>query len=206
GRRVKRPPPPQKAVETQVAEATLLVPGKPVEGEMAGGQKRSYQVSLLEGQCARVVVEQRGIDVVVRWLAPDGKQVVDFDSESRLQGEEKSEFVARASGSYGLVVEARQQKAAAGRYAVRFDDLHTATEKETDLPEARIAYADSVRFRRAGKYDEAQAANQRALDIREKWLGSDSLELAAPLNNLAFVYRDKAAYAKAEQLFRRALD
>src|SRR5262249_21511651 len=118
----------------------------------------------------------------------------------------KTEFVARASGSYGLVVEARQQKAAAGRYAVRFDDLHTATEKETDLQEARIAYADSVRFRRAGKYDEAQAANQRALDIREKWLGSDSLELAAPLNNLAFVYRDKADYAKAEQLFRRALD
>src|SRR5262249_7351205 len=151
--------PGQKPADAQIAEDIVLVPGKAVEGELAGGQKRSYKVVLSERQCARVVVEQKGIDVVVRWLAPDGKQGVDFDSESRLQGEEKTEFVARAAGKYGLVVEARQQKAPAGRYVVRFDDLHDATEKETELQEARIAYADAVRFRRAGKYDEAQPAN-----------------------------------------------
>jgi hypothetical protein len=51
-------------------EAIALELGKPVERELAGGQKHAYQITLAEGQYASVVVELRGIDIVARWLGP----------------------------------------------------------------------------------------------------------------------------------------
>ena len=45
--------------------ATALEPGKPVERELAGGQSHSYSIALTAGQYLHVVVDQRGIDVVV---------------------------------------------------------------------------------------------------------------------------------------------
>jgi len=46
----------------------------------------------------------------------------------------------------------------------------------------------------------------RALDIREKALGPNHPDVATSLNNLASLYQDQGAYAKAEPLYARALD
>jgi len=42
-----------------------LEEGKPIERELSGGESHSYQLNVTTGQYARVVVEQKGIDVVV---------------------------------------------------------------------------------------------------------------------------------------------
>jgi hypothetical protein len=49
-----------------------LEPGKAIERAMAGGEVHGYKVSLKSGQFLHAVVDQRGIDVVVRLLGPDG--------------------------------------------------------------------------------------------------------------------------------------
>ncbi|MEP6922778.1 MAG: hypothetical protein ABI967_16795, partial [bacterium] len=50
----------------QVApEAQTLVPGQPVEREIAGGQSHIYQITLQAEQFMRVVVEQKAIDVAL---------------------------------------------------------------------------------------------------------------------------------------------
>src|SRR5262245_66040087 len=56
-----------------------LEPGKPIERELAGGQSHSYQITLTEGQYFRVVVEQRGVDVVVWQLGRDGINMLEVD-------------------------------------------------------------------------------------------------------------------------------
>ena len=64
-----------------------LEPGTPIERELAGGQSHSYQLTLTADQYLLVVVEQRGIDVVVQLLGPDDKQIMEFDSEIRDYGQ-----------------------------------------------------------------------------------------------------------------------
>jgi hypothetical protein len=66
-------------------DARPLDPGKPIERELAGGQSHSYQIRLTEGQYLRVVVEQRGVDVVVTLLSPDGKKLIEVDSPNGIQ-------------------------------------------------------------------------------------------------------------------------
>jgi len=39
--------------------------GKPIERELSGGESHTYQLNVATGQYARVIVEQKGIDVVV---------------------------------------------------------------------------------------------------------------------------------------------
>jgi len=51
-----------------------LTVGKPVEKELAGNQAHSYKIVLAANQYLHVIVEQRGIDVVVALFAPDGKK------------------------------------------------------------------------------------------------------------------------------------
>src|SRR2546430_2688904 len=43
-------------------EVTTLELGKPIERDLAGEQRHSYQITLAAGQYATAVLEQRGID------------------------------------------------------------------------------------------------------------------------------------------------
>ncbi len=182
-----------------------LEPGKPIEKELSGGGSHSYQITLAEGQFLQVIVEQRGIDVVAQLLGPDGKLIEEFDSESRKQGQETVSQVAEMAGNYRLVVQAKQKEAPTGRYEIRVAELRAATEKDRALQEARKLHEESVRLRRAGKYEEARPLAERALEIREKALEPDHPDVAGSLNDLAILYRNKGDYAKAEPLYQRSL-
>jgi CHAT domain-containing protein/Tfp pilus assembly protein PilF len=183
-----------------------LEPGKPIERELAGGQSHAYQITLSAGQFMKVIVEQRGIDVVVGLLGPDAKQTMEFDSEPRSQGQETVWQVAEVAGSYLLNVKAPHKGAPAGGYEIRVVELRAATEKDRVLQEARKLQSEFQRLFRAGKYDESRHAVERALELREKALGPDHPDVANSLHNLAIIHRLKGDYAKAEPLFQRALD
>src|SRR5262245_5281582 len=79
-------------------EAPLLIPGMAFKRELSGAGSHTYQIRLNAGQFLKVIVEQQGIDVVARLIGPDGKQIMAFDSESRLSGSETVEHVAEAEG------------------------------------------------------------------------------------------------------------
>src|SRR6266542_1220515 len=183
-----------------------LEPGKPIERHLAGGQSHAYQITLSAGQFMKVIVEQRGIDVVVGLLGPDAKQIMEFDSEIRSQGQETVWQVAEVAGSYRLNVKANHKGAPAGGYEIRVVELRAATEKDRVLQEARKLQTESQRLFRAGKYDASRPAAERALELREKALGPDHPDVAQSLHNLAIIHRLKGDYAKSEPLFQRALD
>jgi tetratricopeptide (TPR) repeat protein len=56
-----------------------------------------------------------------------------------------------------------------------------------------------------GQYADAEPLYKRSLAIREKALGSDHLDVAQSLNNLAELYQAQGRYADAELLHKRAL-
>src|SRR6266508_3255897 len=204
-------PPAAGGVAGEEKDVRRLEPGQPIRRELEGGQEQGYRIGLSAGQYLKVIVEQQGIDVIVLLSGPDGKQGSqgdqnwEFDTESRLQGQEVAPLVAEVTGEYRLMVRPRQKDARAGGYEIRIEELRAATEIDRELQEARKLTKEARRLQLAGKYDEALRLGERALEIREKRLGPDHLEVARSLNNLAHIYYLRGDYAKAEPLYQRAL-
>ncbi len=186
-------------------EARLLEPGKPHRRELAGGQRHVYRIRLAADQFLKAVIEQDGIDVVARLLGPDGKQIMEFDSERRLRGRETVAQVAEGEGDYRLVVQPRQKAAQAGAYEIQIEELRAATDADRALQEARKLYKKAIDLRNAGKYDEALSPFERALEIRERRLGPDHPDVSQAINSLATLHYYKGEYTKAEPLYQRAL-
>jgi CHAT domain-containing protein/Tfp pilus assembly protein PilF len=182
-----------------------LEPGKPIERELAGGQSHSYQMTLAADQYVKLVVDQRGIDVAVKLFGPDGKQLTEFDSEIRTQGQEIASWVAEEAGSYRVDVQAKYKNAVAGRCEIRVTEFRVATENDHALHEASKLYLEFRRLYFAGKYDEALPLVERMLGIRERVLGREHLDVGVAINSLASIYFSKGAYAIAEPLYQRAL-
>jgi CHAT domain-containing protein len=181
-----------------------LEPGKPIRRELAGEQRHTYRIRLKANQFMNAIIEQDGIDVVARLLGPDGKEIMEFDSESRQRGQEMVSQVAEVEGDYLLIVEPKL-KAAAGAYEIQISELRAATENDSKLQEASNLYNKAVVLYRSGKYNEALSPLERALEIRDRVLGPDHPKVLANINSLAIVHSYRGEYSKAETLFKRAL-
>jgi CHAT domain-containing protein/Flp pilus assembly protein TadD len=179
--------------------------GKPIEQELAGGQSHSYRMTLAAGQYVKLLVDKRGIDLTVKLFGPDGKQITEFESEIRMQGQETLELVAEEAGSYRLDVEVKQKDALPGGYEIQVGELRLATEKDRALYKAYKLFTEFPRLYRAGKYDEALQLAERVLEIRERVLGAEHPVVVATVNNLAILYQLIGDYTKAESLFQRTL-
>jgi predicted regulator of Ras-like GTPase activity (Roadblock/LC7/MglB family) len=135
----------QNAATESALQATLLEPGKVIERELSTGKQHSYQIMLVKGQYARVMVEQQGIDVVIRVSGPDGKMIAVADSELGNQGREKAELVAESDGPHLVKVEVAEG-AATGRYLIQIEELRTASEKDVLAQEARKVDIEATRL------------------------------------------------------------
>lgn len=196
--------------ELQQTEAQYLKPGQTVERELKGAEKHSYGLRLAQGQYAKVVVEQKGIDVAVRLVGPDGQKMLEVDSPNGTQGPETGSVVAEKDGEYRLEVEALDGKAAPGRYEVKVEELREATSGDRISVEAErvsngaLAEAEQLRALRTPeslrkaleKYNEALPP-LRFLKETEKE--------AYALNQAGWVYRRLGENAKAVEYYHQAL-
>src|SRR5947209_14754367 len=129
-----------------------LAAGTTVERDLAGGQSHSFKLAMSPGDFAAIILEQRGIDVVIQVVRPDGTVIADFDAESRTYATEFAGVVADASVTYTLRIKARYSKAVAGQYAIRVSEIRPATDAE------RSAFEMHTLGTAAGKLDEAGKA------------------------------------------------
>jgi len=196
----------QSAADPSQSDLPALDSAKPIDRELVGGQKHIYRTGLAEEQYARVVVEQRGIDVVVRLLSADGKLLLQVDADPRKVGEEVVEFTTTGCGACQLAIEPRQKNAPPGRYLLRIAELRAATEKDLTLNEARQLNTQANRLWQQDKFDEALPPAERSLAIREKELPADHPDVGASLFTLANIWSDKNDPGKAEKLYLRALE
>src|SRR5919197_4534831 len=128
-------------------DAPLLSVGRPVEREMKGGEAHAYRVSVGAGQFARVVVEQKGIDVVVAVTGADGKPVIEVDNNlTGTRGPEEVLLVAEAAATYRVEVRSLEKGAAPGSYEVRLAELRAATETDRTRVAAERAYVEGQRL------------------------------------------------------------
>ena len=81
----------------------------------------------------------------------------------------------------------------------------TAQSQNSDLVESRELNSRVVQLYREHKYDEALSLAKRALDLREKALGTEHQDLIPVLINLGEVYRAKQKLSEAQSSYERAL-
>jgi len=129
-------------------EWELLTLGHPIEREISGGQSHSYRITLDAGMLLRVHVEQRGIDVAVALLTPDGKVGADSKSDNGNFGPETVSMIAEEPVEIRLEVRAPDWEAPPGRYEAKISDLRMATEQDRKLVDAERAFAEGMRLLR----------------------------------------------------------
>ena len=191
--------------------AQRLELGKPVERELMGEQAHSYLIELAANDFLHIVVEQRGVDVVVTVYAPDGKKLKEVDSPNGKQGPEPMLLLAETAGAYRLEVRS-SEKGAAGNYAITLADKRTATTedqaqvaRQASLEQTRELSNQVTSLYRQGRYQNAIPLAERALAINEKVLGPEHPDAATSLNDLAVLYHAAGDYARAATLFQRTL-
>src|SRR5260221_2710782 len=110
---------------------TSLQPGTPIERPLATGQSHTYNISLEQDQFLHLVVDQRGIDVVVRAFSPAGRQLGEFDSPNGTSGPEDVTLIAATSGVYRIEVSPLSgYENPSGRYEIKILEIRKATEEE----------------------------------------------------------------------------
>jgi tetratricopeptide (TPR) repeat protein len=186
-------------------DVRMLEAGHSIKRVLGVGQEHTYQIKLSVDQFLNIAVEQQGIDVMVRVMAPDGKRITEFDSESSLWGKELAALVAKAPGDYRLIVRPTQKRASAGGYRIRIEEMRAATENDRALYETYLLYQESMKLRDAGRYDEALPLFERVIETRKRILGPDAPDLAAAIHDLAVFYYYKGDYPRVEPLSNRAL-
>ncbi|HSE97441.1 MAG TPA: tetratricopeptide repeat protein, partial [Blastocatellia bacterium] len=186
--------------------------GKPVERKLVGGVTHSYEIKLVSGQYMKGVVLQKGIDVAVRLIGPDGKQIINIDSPNGSQGPEPIHLVASASGSYVIKIELYEKGAPAGLYELQVIEVRESRDGDRALEEALKLYVESTQLNAEKKYEVAAPLAERALTLRERIDPAElpslqqHLKLVADISfNIASVHEGKGEYAKAEPLYQRSL-
>ncbi len=195
----------KKPDKTKAVESSTLEKDRPVAKELKGGESHSYEIKLSSDRYLQLVVEQRGIDVVVTVFAPDGKAVLEIDSPNGTQGTEPVELISESSGKYRIEVKSPEKAAPAGRYEIKVLDIRKPTAKDRALVDAGKRTADYLALRNQGDYQAAQQKAEQALALREKAFGAESLEVAQVLNDLGLLYVEAGDYQKAEAVLQRDL-
>jgi CHAT domain-containing protein/uncharacterized protein HemY len=181
-----------------------LVPGQPVERDMASGQTHTYQITLRAGQFMRVVVEQKGINVAVALVAPDGKQVGEADLNGAFAQESLSHEAA-TDGGYQMVVRANVATATKGTYDVRLEVKAgaTAPDRQRIAAERLLVEASRLREQRAVAVAQTTEKAQQALTL---WRGlGDRYWEAYTLNLIGLAYYDRSKFDQAIESYNQAL-
>jgi tetratricopeptide (TPR) repeat protein len=193
------------AIAGQEADVRALESGKPLERTLAGGESQSYRLALAAGQFCHIVVDQRGIDVVVALYGPDGGMIIEVDSPNDLNGPEPVSLLAEAAGAYRLEVRSREKNAAAGRYEVRIEELRAATPQDKSRVAAQKASADAKSLRNQRTAESLRGAIDKYQESLSVWRNLDDRRMMAySLNEVGLIYGDLGEYQKALDAYAQA--
>lgn len=191
-----------RILETQEA-AEELKPGAPIERELAGGNSHSYRVHLTSKQFLRVVVNQKGIDVVLRVFGPEEQKLTEVDVTG---GAETVFVVASNSGEYRVEVRPSDKEAKPGIYEIGIAELRDSS------PRDLVALAAEKLFEEGNQLRDQRTAESRrnAINKYEKALplwreAGDSTREAHTLNELGVVYSNLGDSKKAVEYYLSAL-
>ena len=164
---------PAPVPRTEQSDDKALSVGRELERPLAGGETHSFNIKLSEGQFVEVLVDQRGIDVLLRLYSPENKLIAEIDSPNSSQGRETVFGLADRDGSYRLEVTSLSKEVPAGRYAIEIATLRTANAQDKQRLEAQSAYIEAQRLRAQPNAAAQRDAIQKLENALPLWRASD---------------------------------
>lgn len=181
-----------------------LHPGAVLERRLAGGESQSFSLEASLGERLLITAEQRGIDVVIEVLRPDGTSVITVDGI--VDGPETALLPADAAGTLEIRVRSPNPGVAPGDYTLRVEELPASDreriEAERLMTEAAARFlegtGDSLRLGLA-RYREALALWRSLGDHRREAVcalaaGDMHTALGQPRQALDFYQRGLALF------------
>ncbi len=128
------------AKEPEPSVGPALTDGLTLERDLRKGETHSYPVELRTGQFLRVVIQEIGVDAVVRLFDPKGAEVTGADGPVGGSSAEDLAAVAAASGLYRVDVRAESRQFPQGRYRLRVEGPRPAGGDDALRAEAARAF------------------------------------------------------------------
>ena len=122
---------PPRAADAQASVKTLEL-NAPAAGEIAPGETHVYRINLAADQFARVIVQQRGVDVALSLRTETGVLVATADDAESRNGSEVILVLTEAAGSFNLEIRADANGEAKGQYSVRLAQVRAASSQDRD--------------------------------------------------------------------------
>ena len=187
--------------EIPIEERGVLTPGASSEIDLSGETGHRYSFHLEAGQFTRIVVDQQGIDVLLRLVRPNGKEG-EVDSPNADEGPEVLYEIAEVAGDYRLEVVA-EGTSKPGKYLIDMTNPLPATPEDHQRIAAWRVFRKAEKTRQGRKLREALAIYQEALALWRQ-LGDREWE-AETLYRIGWMYQDLGEYEKAIASLRAAL-
>ncbi len=125
----------------------LLMSESSLERELKGGETHVFQLHLNSGQFLHVAIEQKGINVTIMLLGPDGQQLAFIDGPNSLYGPKPIVAIAAIEGTYSLKISSLDKKGSIGRYGVKVLALREATPTDHQHVIAERAFEEARKLR-----------------------------------------------------------
>lgn len=120
---------------TCITTKDSLQPGEIREASVGRGETQRYEFNLDYNDFLALVVQQKGVDLVVRLKDPDGKKIRDYDSPNGKWGEEFISYISKAGGIYTVEISPLNENEPGGNYSVEFlkkEPAGATPEKQVD--------------------------------------------------------------------------
>lgn len=193
-------------IRPSIAQSAMLAIGTAIERELTGGQSHVYSLTLEAKQYVRGVVEQRGIDVVVSLVSPDGKTLLEVDSPNGTQGAEAFASVTTQAGVYQIIVRSPEKKAATARYEIKLEEVRAATREDELRVAANLAFQQADRLLDEQKAEASTAAIAKFQELLPIWEDlKDRKMQARTLHNLGYAARQLSDLPQALRYNEQAL-
>jgi CHAT domain-containing protein/tetratricopeptide (TPR) repeat protein len=204
---LSEPGPAAQSRPEQTAPCEPIAFGKAVERELPIGEKHCFSFTLTAGQFVQAVVEQRGIDVVVRIFGQDGEQLASVDRLNGRHSPETASLIAPGSGDYRLQIRPGPSATVRGRYRITLKDPRAAISSDAKRIAAEKLAFDAEQLRTQNTADALRRASEKYEMAGALWREvGDPYEEGIALYGAGFCYRSLGANQSAITVFERALE
>jgi CHAT domain-containing protein/tetratricopeptide (TPR) repeat protein len=164
----------------------LLTPNSVSQYFLKAADTHRYELKLEAHEFARIVVEQKGVDAVVKLIAPDDLNSREVDNPNGLYGPETVSLLAQTAGVYRLEISVNQGTPA-GNYDLHVEGPRQVSTFDEKYVEAERIFAKAQQLRKTREYKTAIQNYDEAIAL---WRELDSKrEEGYSLTNEGRVYR-----------------
>jgi tetratricopeptide (TPR) repeat protein len=196
---------PVSQTSTQAPDAQATKPlkaGVVLDQTIQANSLHIYQVSLKAGQYLKVVAEQRGVDVMLRLVSPDGTLLAESDSPNSTEGQEPISVIATVPGIYRIEVRPIEPDTS-GQYRIRVAALQEATTTDQKNITAERAFMEAYLNLEDKSRQGALVKYLEALQIFQA--DGSRYQESLTLSQIGGTYWHLGEYLKAVSFYQQAL-